>query len=160
MAEEEILERVIGKLLRRYARDLPMAPGAREAVERLAASYPLGLASSSPREVIAFVLARSGLERFFAAWASSDDVARGKPAPDVYLKACSMVDAEPSACVAVEDSPSGMQAARAAGLKVIAIPNTFFPLDQPSSDLADLVLTSIDLLDAEAARSVLEGRQR
>ncbi|OFV81943.1 MAG: hypothetical protein A2W26_09040 [Acidobacteria bacterium RBG_16_64_8] len=155
LAEDEILERVISKLLHRYARCLPMARGAREAVERLAAGYRLGLASSSPREVIAFVLARSGLDRFFVAWASSDDVTRGKPAPDVYLKACSLVGVQPSRCAAVEDSPSGIWAARTAGLKVIVIPYTSCPLDSRSLELADLVLTSIDLLDVEAVRLVL-----
>jgi HAD superfamily hydrolase (TIGR01509 family) len=157
LAEEEILNRVIHKLLRRYGEALPMVPGAREAVVRLATAYRLGLASSSPREVIAFVLAQSGLDRFFDRWASSDDVPCGKPAPDVYRKACSLVKADPSRCVAVEDSPSGIRAARAAGLKVIAIPRTFFPLDPPSRALADLVLTSIDLLDVDTVESVLRS---
>ncbi|MFH1834433.1 MAG: HAD family phosphatase, partial [bacterium] len=157
LAEDEIIDGVVGKLLRRFEHALPMVPGAREAVERLAATYRLGLASSSPREVIAFVLTRSGLDRCFAAWASSDDVPRGKPAPDVYLRACSMIGTEPSRCAAVEDSPSGIRAARAAGLKVIAIPHDLSPLDPESLGLADLVLSSIDRLDPEAVGTVLGG---
>jgi HAD superfamily hydrolase (TIGR01509 family) len=155
LAEDEIVKRVTHSLLDCYAEALPMVPGAEQAVERLAASYRLGLASSSPRQIIAFVLARSGLDRFFAAWTSSDDVPRGKPEPDVYLRACSLVGADPARCVAVEDSPSGIKAAHAAGLKVIAIPHPSFPLDPASLDFADLALASIDELMAETVESVL-----
>ena len=155
MPEHEIVEWVVRELLRHYAEALPMVPGAKEAIARLAASYRLGVASSSPREIIAFVLARSGLDRFFAAWASSDDVSRGKPAPDVYLRACNLVGVNPSRCAAVEDSSSGIQAARAAGLKVIVIPRTSYPLDPSSLGLADLTLFSIEQLCAQTVESVL-----
>ncbi|MFH0916070.1 MAG: HAD family phosphatase [bacterium] len=155
MAEDEIVEWVTGRLLDYFAEALPMVSGAKEAVARLAASYPLGLASSSPREVIAYVLARSGLDRCFAAWASSDDVPRGKPAPDVYRRACSLLKVDPFRCAAVEDSLFGIRAARAAGLKVIAIPHPSWPLDPSSLGLADLALASIDQLGAETVESVL-----
>ena len=157
MAEDEIVGWVVRRLLHYYAEALPMILGARQAVTGLAATYRLGLASSSPRQIIAFVLARSGLNRFFEAWASSDDVPRGKPAPDVYRRACRLLGVNPTRCVAVEDSLSGIQAARAAGLKVIAIPNAFFPLDPPSLGLADLALVSIDRLDAETVTAVLRS---
>lgn len=157
MAEDEIVEWVTCRLLDLYAEALPMVPGAKEAVARLAVSYRLGLASSSPREIIAFVLARSGLDRLFAAWASSDDVPRGKPAPDVYLRACNLLGADPSRSAAIEDSLFGIRAARAAGLKVIAIPHPSFPLDPSSLGLAHLALVSLDQLGAKTVESVLRS---
>ena len=93
-----------------------------------------------------------------AAWASSDDVPRGKPSPDVYLEACSLIQADPSGCVAIEDSPVGVRAAHSAGLKVIAIPYASILLDTASFELVDLVLPSIRRLGVETVRSVLSSR--
>ncbi len=97
------------------------------------------------------------LERFFAAWASSDDIPRGKPAPDVYLMVCDLIGVSPDRCVAVEDSPSGIRAARAAGLKVIAVPHPSVPLDLPSLGFVDVALVSIDRLQTDTVESVLRG---
>jgi HAD superfamily hydrolase (TIGR01509 family) len=157
LEDEEILAWVIARLIDHFSEQLPMMPGAEEAVERLASSYHLALASSSPREVIAFVLEESGLRRFFTAWASSDDVPRGKPSPDVYLRACALIDRDPSGCVAIEDSSVGVQAAHSAGLRVIAIPHTSLPLDPAAFELADLAIPSISRLAAETVRSVLSS---
>ena len=118
----------------------------------MARDYPLGLASSSPHPVIAFVLERSGLDKYFTAWVSSDEVPRGKPAPDVYLEACRRLGAEPERCVAVEDSRFGIRAAKAARLKVIAIPRPLLPLDTGVLALVDETLESIDCLSPETVR--------
>jgi HAD superfamily hydrolase (TIGR01509 family) len=147
LMEDEILKWVTDRLIFHYTQALPLVPGTLEAVACLAASYRLGLASSSPRKIIAFVLENSGLQRFFTAWASSDDVPRGKPAPDVYRKACGLIETDPACCVAVEDSRVGIRAARSAGLRVIAIPHPSFPLDAASLELVDLTVTSIRDLD-------------
>ncbi|MBN1630855.1 MAG: HAD family phosphatase [Thermoleophilia bacterium] len=155
--EEEIISHVVHSVLAAYENDLPLLPGAREAVACLAASYPLAVASSSPRPVVAFVLERSGLAEFFAAWVSSDEVPRGKPAPDVYLEACERLGAPPERCVAVEDSGFGVQAAKAARMKVIAIPPPSEPLEAAAAALADHVLESIDLLCPDIVRSALAG---
>ncbi len=154
LTEDKILGWVISRLIGHYTESLPLVPGAPEAVARLASRYRLALASSSPREVIAFVLERSGLRRFFTAWASSDDVPRGKPAPDVYQRACSLIETDPASCVAVEDSRVGIRAARSAGLRVIAIPHPSFPLDAASLELVDLSLVSISQLTAQTLESV------
>jgi HAD superfamily hydrolase (TIGR01509 family) len=154
LKDEEILAWVIGRLIGHFSERLPMMPGAEEAVRHLASRYRLAMASSSPREVIAFVLKESGLRRFFAAWTSSDDVPRGKPSPDVYLRACDRLDMDPSGCVAVEDSYVGVRAAHSAGLRVIAIPHTSLPLDPTAFELADLALPSIRRLSPETVRSV------
>lgn len=149
MEEDDIVERVVQALLLAYEQDLPLLPGAVDAISRLAVRYPLGLASSSPRPVIAFVLERAGLERYFSTWVSSDEVPRGKPAPDVYLEACARLDTDPVVCVAVEDSGFGIRAAKAAGLKVVAIPHPVLPVEAEDLAVADEILGSIDLLTPE-----------
>jgi HAD superfamily hydrolase (TIGR01509 family) len=157
LEDEEILAWVVDRLIGHFTEHLPLMPGAADAIARLAAGYRLALASSSPREVIAFVLEKSGLQRFFAAWASSDDVPRGKPAPDVYLRACTLIQTDPVACVAVEDSSVGIRAAHAAGLKVIAIPHSSNPPDEACLELCDLALPSIQRLELETVDSVLSS---
>jgi HAD superfamily hydrolase (TIGR01509 family) len=151
LSEEEIVRHVVDGILCHYSERVPLISGAAEAVARVSARFPLGLASSSPREVIAFVLQRSGLDRLFQAWVSSDDVACGKPAPDVYLRCCELLGLAPQSCVAVEDSRFGIRAAKAAGMKVIAVRTLNFPLDGETLDLADTVVDSIDRLDIAAA---------
>jgi HAD superfamily hydrolase (TIGR01509 family) len=152
LEEEEITSRVVDALLLAYGNELPLLSGAVEAVGRMARDYPLGLASSSPHPVIAFVLERSGLDKYFTAWVSSDEVPRGKPAPDVYLEACRRLGAEPERCVAVEDSRFGIRAAKAARLRVIAIPYPLLPLDTEVLALVDETLESIDRLSPETVR--------
>jgi len=140
---ERISAEVVRRMEARYRERLPLIDGAREAVERLAARWPLGLASSSNRPLIDAVLELSGLARFFAATVSSEEVARGKPAPDVYLEAARRLEVDPSRCAAVEDSHSGIRSARAAAMRVIAIPNASFPPDEEALAEADVVLASL-----------------
>ena len=140
---EEISGEVVRRLEERYRRELPLIEGAKEAVERLAARWPLGLASSSNRELIDLVLELSGLAPFFRVTVSSEEVPRGKPAPDVYLEAARGLGVPPQRCAAVEDSRNGIRSAKAAGMKVIAIPNPHFPPDDESLGLADVTLGSL-----------------
>jgi HAD superfamily hydrolase (TIGR01509 family) len=140
---EEISAEVVRRLEDRYRTQLPLLDGAREAVERLAARWPLGLASSSNRELIDLVLDVSGLARFFRVTVSSEEVRRGKPAPDVYLEAARRLEVGPDSCAAVEDSSNGIRSAKAAGMRVIAIPNPHFPPDEESLGLADVTLGSL-----------------
>jgi HAD superfamily hydrolase (TIGR01509 family) len=138
----------------RYREELPLIPSAPEAVQRLAASWPLGLASSSNRRLIDAVLELSGLDRFFGATVSSGEVARGKPAPDVYLEAARRLDVSATDCVAVEDSHAGIRSAEAAGMRVVAIPNPSYPPEPEALELADLVLDSIAKLTVAAVESL------
>jgi HAD superfamily hydrolase (TIGR01509 family) len=147
---EEISDEVVRRLSELYREELPAIPGAREAVERLAARWPLGLASSSNRELIDLALGLLGVKDLFTATVSSEEVARGKPAPDVYLEAARRLGVEPTRAAAVEDSHSGIRAAKAAGMRVIAIPNQHFPPDEDALAAADLVLDSLAELTAEA----------
>ena len=125
-------------------RETPLLPGAAEAVASLAARWPLGLASSANRELIDLVLELGGLGRFFRTTVSSEEVARGKPAADVYLEAARRLGVPPTQCAAVEDSSNGLRAAAAAGMRVIALPNRAFPPEADALRAAAVVIDSLD----------------
>jgi len=149
-APQAINEEVVRRMLERYRERLPLIHGAVEAVQRLAGRYPLGLASSSNRPLIDAVLELAGLTEYFRATVSSEEVARGKPAPDVYLEAARRLGIAPECAAAVEDSHGGIRSAKAAGMRVIAIPNPAYPPDDESLADADVVLRSISELTPEA----------
>jgi HAD superfamily hydrolase (TIGR01509 family) len=140
---EEISAKVVRRLEELYRRELPLIDGAVEAVRQVAKRWPLGLASSSNRELIDLVLELSGLARYFLATVSSEEVPRGKPAPDVYLEAARRLGVSPARCVAIEDSENGIRSAKAAGMWVLGIPNPRYPPAEDALALADDVLTSI-----------------
>jgi HAD superfamily hydrolase (TIGR01509 family) len=146
---EEISAEVVRRMLERYTRELPLIPGAVEAVERIAARWPLGLASSSNRGLIDAALEAAGLARYFRVTVSSEEVERGKPAPDVYLEAARRLDATPERCTAIEDSQNGIRSGKAAGMRVIAIPNPRFPPPEDVLADADVVLDGIEELSLE-----------
>jgi HAD superfamily hydrolase (TIGR01509 family) len=143
----EISREVVGLMIESYERELPLLPGAEEAVRRIAEPWPLGLASSSNREIIDTVLRRTGWSELFAVTVSSEEVERGKPAPDVYLEAARGLRAPAERCVAVEDSNAGIRAALAAGMGVVAIPNEAYPPDPDVLSRARVVLHSLNELD-------------
>jgi HAD superfamily hydrolase (TIGR01509 family) len=143
---EEINAEVVRRLAAIYSEELPLIPGAVAAVRRVAARFPLGLASSSNRELIDLVLDLAGVADCFRATVSSEEVARGKPAPNVYLEAARLLELPPEDCAAVEDSENGILSARRAGMRVIAIPNPRFPPDEGVLAEADVVLRSPDEL--------------
>ena len=147
---EEINAEVVRRMEERYARELPLIGGAVEAVRRLAsASLRLALASSSNRPLIDAVLAGAGLTEAFEVTVSSEEVAHGKPAPDVFLEAARRLDVEPSRCAAIEDSANGIRAAHAAGMSVVAIPNRRYPPPEDALALAAVVLESVGELRPE-----------
>ena len=143
---EAINREVVRRMLASYREHLPLIDGAADAVRRLASRYPLGLASSSNREIIDTVLDVAGLAACFKATVSSEEVAHGKPAPDVYLEAARLLGVDPTRCAAIEDSHGGIRSAKAAGMRVIAIPNPSYPPDEESLAQADTVIRSIDEL--------------
>ena len=136
---------VVRRMLARYETELPIVPGAVEAVRRAAAAgLRLAVASSSNRELIDAVLERLGLTVLFDVTVSSEEVERGKPAPDVYIEAARRLGVEPGRCVAIEDSASGIRAAHAAGMRVVAYPNRHYPPAAEVLALADAVVDSMD----------------
>ena len=142
-APPEISAEIVRRMEARYRERLPLLPGAVDAVRRLAARWPLGLASSSNRPLIDAVLELADLGPLFRVTVSSEEVPRGKPSPDVYLEAARRLGVEPERCAAVEDSHSGIRSARAAGMRVVAIPNPSFPPDAAALAEADVVLASL-----------------
>jgi HAD superfamily hydrolase (TIGR01509 family) len=152
LAEEPaaISAEVVRRMLARYRERLPLIDGAVGAVERLAERWPLGLASSSNRELIDLALEVGGLAAHFRATVSSEEVQRGKPAPDVYLEAARRLGVDVRACAAVEDSRNGLLAARAAAMRVVAVPNRHFPPGTEALRAADVVLPSLAELTPEA----------
>ena len=143
---------VVEGMLEAYRHDLPLLPGAVAVVRRTAAAFPLALASSSNREVFEAVLELAGLADCFQATVSSEEVTRGKPAPDVYLEAARRLGVLPERCTAVEDSHAGIRSAKSAGMRVVAIPNASYPPDEEALGLADSVVGSIDELTLDGLR--------
>ena len=137
----------------RYATQLPLFPGARDTVVRVAGAWPVALASSSNRTIIERFLDASRLRSYFAATVSSEEVAHGKPAPDVYLAAAERLGANPRACVAIEDSTNGLRAAAAAAMTVIAVPNAHFPPTPEALALATFVAPELTSVTVELLRS-------
>jgi HAD superfamily hydrolase (TIGR01509 family) len=150
LTPQEVNDAVVQRLLARYDIELPLLPGAREAVFRLAEHYPLGLASSSNREVIDLVLDEMGVREEFMATVSSEEVARGKPAPDVYREAARRLGVRAARCAAIEDSENGIRSAHAARMRVVAIPNPHFPPAEDALALAHVTLPDLDALTADA----------
>ena len=150
---ETVATQVIERMAARYTDQLPLMPGAVEAVRRLAARWPLGLASSSPLSLIGTVLDAASLRGCFAAVMSTEQVAQGKPAPDIYLAVAGRLGWPPRRCAAVEDSSNGLRSAAAAGLRVIAIPQPRYPPDPDALGEAAVVLPGL----AELTPDVITG---
>jgi len=147
---ERISEEVVGRLAELYRRQLPLIDGAVEAVRRIGAHWPLAIASSSNRPLIDLFLELTETQELFRATVSSEEVAHGKPAPEVYLEAATRLDVAPGRCAAIEDSENGIRSARSAGMRVVAIPNRVFPPGPEALSLSDVLLDSLDELTPEA----------
>ena len=149
-----INDEVVRRMLERYRTELPLIDGAVEAVERLAGEFRLAVASSSNLPLIEAVLETAGIAGRFEAVVSSEEVARGKPAPDVYLEAARRLEVEPARAAAVEDSSNGLRAAHAAGLRVVALPNAHYPPAPDALALAHAVVSSPHELTANLVRDL------
>lgn len=141
---QDISAEVVRRMEGMYRHELPLIKGAVQAVDRLAGHWPLAVASSSNRRLIDLVLDMAGLARQFAVTIAAEEVPRGKPAPDVYLEAARRLHVHPTRCVAVEDSQNGFLSAKAAGMRVIAVPNKRYPPDKKTLAVVSTVLDSLD----------------
>jgi len=147
---DDVASLVVDRMAARYRERIPFLPGAVEAVRRLAAGWPLGLASSAPAVLIETVLQAADLGSYFQVTMSTEQVPHGKPAPDIYLAVTDRLGVSPAACAAVEDSSNGLRSAAAARLHVIAIPHPKYPPDPDALAAASLVLPSLAGLTPEA----------
>jgi HAD superfamily hydrolase (TIGR01509 family) len=145
---------VVERMMERYRERLPVIDGAVEAVRRIGERWPLGLASSSNRPLIDLALDLMGVADEFRVTVSSEEVERGKPAPDVYLEAARRLGVAPDRIVAIEDSANGIRAAKAAGTRVIAIPNPHYPPPDDALKQADAELGSLWELTPDVVESV------
>ncbi|HSO28624.1 MAG TPA: HAD family phosphatase [Candidatus Sulfomarinibacteraceae bacterium] len=145
--ESAILEAVVGRVVDRYRHGAPVIDGAVEAVRRIAASWPVAVASSADRRVIDAALEASGLLGEIPVIVSSDEVIHGKPEPDVYLEAARRLGVQPAACLVVEDSINGIRAGVAAGMTVVLVPNASVPPASGAGDLAHHLLDRLGDLD-------------
>ncbi|MFD3701844.1 HAD family hydrolase [Nocardia sp. NPDC058658] len=146
MPPDEVASDIIDLMADKYAHQVPLLPGAVDAVRRCAGSWKLGLASSSPATLIDLVLAKSGLMDYFTSVLSTEEVGRGKPSPDVYLTVAQRLGIDPKDCTAVEDSTNGLLSAHNAGMRVIAAPRPDFPPVPDALALADVVVDNLDQL--------------
>jgi HAD superfamily hydrolase (TIGR01509 family) len=157
MEPAAISSETVARVAARYRQALPLVDGAVEVVTALAGRWPLGLASSANRPIIALVLDTAGLAGCFGATVSSEEVARGKPAADVYLEAAARLGVPPERCAAVEDSANGLRSAAAAGMWVVAVPNRRYPPPAGLVRAADLVLTDLRELSPVAIEGLGNG---
>jgi HAD superfamily hydrolase (TIGR01509 family) len=151
---DEVAALVVERMAARYRERIPFLPGAVDAVHRLAARWPLALASSAPAMLIETVLQAAGLRSYFKVTMSTEQVPHGKPAPDIYVTVTARLGVAPPSCAAVEDSSNGLRSAAAAGLHVIAIPHPEYPPDPDALALASLVLSDLDGLTPDAVAAL------
>jgi HAD superfamily hydrolase (TIGR01509 family) len=154
LAPEQVAELVTAAMAAQYERHLPLLPGAADAVRALAVRWPLAVASSAPKSLIEVVLDASGLRPAFAAAVSSEEVPRGKPAPDVYLEAAARLGVPAAACAAVEDSSNGLRSAAGAGMAVIAVPRPDYPPAADALAQARVVLGSLTELTPDTVAAL------
>ena len=151
---EEVAQRTIDGVASEYARGgLPALPGAVGAVRRMAGLVPTAIASSSPRRLIDLVVGRLDLADVLTVTVSTEEVPRGKPYPDGYLRACELLGVDAARAVAVEDSTNGVLSAFAAGMKVVCVPPGFHPPAEDTLALCAAVLDTLDGLTEELLRS-------
>jgi HAD superfamily hydrolase (TIGR01509 family) len=151
---EQVASDVVDEMAKRYASHVPLIPGAVEAVRQFAASWPLGLASSSPPRLIEAALTAAGLDDAFRVTLSTELVPRGKPAPDVYLEVALRLGVDPARVVAIEDSSNGVRSAADAGMQVIGLPHERYGLDENAAGRTAVVLASIDELTPQVVRDL------
>ena len=161
MSDPQIVRAIVDGVVERYHREgAPRIDGAAEAVRRIAADWPVAVASSAHADVISAALEAIGLDDHFAVVVSSDEVANGKPAPDVYLEAARRLKIKPEACLVVEDSRNGVRAGKAAGMTVVLVPNHSVPPAPGTEEMADHVLARLADLDPGALESFPSSFER
>ena len=151
---DQVATLVVDRMAARYRERVPLMDGAVDAVHRIAARWPLAVASSAPATLIETVLQSAGLRSCFTVVMSTEQVAHGKPAPDIYLAVTAALGCPPPECAAVEDSANGLRSAAAAGLRVIAIPHPRYPPDPDALAQASLVLPGLAGLTADAVAAL------
>jgi HAD superfamily hydrolase (TIGR01509 family) len=153
LTPQTVQDEIVGRMARYYSNGLiRILPGAHEALEFSFGKFKLGLASGSYRRLLEAAVQGAGWRRFFAAVVSSDDVPKGKPAPDVYLEIVKRLGVRMTETVVVEDSANGILAGVAAGARAIAVPNLHVRPPQEILDKASVVIDSLTLFPEAIAK--------
>jgi len=153
MRSDEVLSQTIEIMAQAYkGGNVPILPGAGEALEHCAGKYRVGLASGSPKLLIEAALTGADWFRFFEQIVSSDKCAHGKPEPDVYLEIMGRMVLDPKTTAVVEDSVAGVLAGIAAKAKVVAVPRGFTPSDDAALTQANERLESLHELPSALER--------
>lgn len=143
-----------------FERDLPVRSGARQAVEGLAAHWPIALASGSPRDLVALAMEQTGMRSAFQFMLTGDDVVCGKPDPEIYLRALSMLGVAGNEAVGIEDSANGIRSLRSAGMWIISAPCPEFPLSVDVQALADVEVKGMEQIDARLISGLAHKHSR
>jgi HAD superfamily hydrolase (TIGR01549 family) len=149
MSLDDIIRDTIAQVRAQYDVHMPVRFGAVEAVQYAAAGYRVGLASGSETSLIKYVTRQLGIDKLLKVMVYGDDMERGKPAPDIYLKAAELLGVSPANCVGIEDSGNGIRSLQAAGMKIIAAPSPGYPLSQELMSLANVVVQSLEEVTPE-----------
>jgi HAD superfamily hydrolase (TIGR01509 family) len=154
MTTVEVMDEMRRRMIEAYEAHLPVLPGAVEAVRRMAGAFTVAMASGSMTALIDHVLIATGLDRVIPVVVHGDTIARGKPAPDIYLEAARRLGVPPGECAGVEDSANGLRSLRAAGMRAVAVPSVGYPLPAEALSLADLRVATLDDLTEDAVRGL------
>jgi HAD superfamily hydrolase (TIGR01509 family) len=149
LTPQEVIDRIIERMVEMYRAGIPWLPGALDAIDLAARHFRTALASGSHPTLVEAVTADAAIQGKFQVIVSADEVGAGKPAPDVYLVAAERLGVEPSSCVCLEDSGNGILAGVRAGMQVIAVPDPRFPPAEAVLDQAHLVLPTLAELSVE-----------
>lgn len=144
LTSEQVLEEIVSRMAGYYERgEVPILPGAPEAVVSCAGRYRVGLASGSPQRLIDACLAGAGWTTYFECLISSDELEHGKPAPDVYLEIMRRMELDPGTTAVIEDSGAGIRSGKAAGTRVAAVPNKHTDPGPAVLELADICIGTL-----------------
>lgn len=151
---EQIIAEMKARVIAHYEERMPTRPGALESVSHMKQHYRVGLASGSPTEIIKAVLGITGLDQIFEVMIYGDEVARGKPAPDIYLEALKALGVRPEASLGIEDSANGLRSLKAAGMYAVAAPSPDFPLPDDALALADAHISTLEDFTVDLVRRI------
>ena len=151
---DDIIAEMKARVIAHYEERMPTRPGALESVALMQRHFRVGLASGSPTEIIKAVLSITGLDQIFEVMIYGDEVARGKPAPDIYLEALKVLGVSPANSLGIEDSANGLRSLKAAGMFAVAAPSPGYPLPDDVLALADAHITTLEAFSPDLVRRI------
>lgn len=153
---DEIIVEMKERVIAHYEGRMPTRPGALEAVQLAAENYRVGLASGSPTNIIQRVMQLTGLDQIFEVTVYGDSIAKGKPAPDIYIEAMKRLNITPEVTVGIEDSANGIRSLKAAGMYIIAAPSPDYPLSSDILAISHAHITSLEEFSVNLVNSLEE----